>query len=232
MIDRFLRFLGRLRGSWLALRHALKGRILFHPAARLFVSPSARMEVQGELIFGFPKSWSAIRSATKRSELSLAPDSHLSIKGSVHIAQGATFVVRKGARVMIEGPVTLGPNFSAIVSKELSIAAGCSFGSDVTILDGDLHAIRSTSGERTNPNQPIRLAPHVWVGQGVRLLKGASLGEGSIVAAGSVVFGAFGPRSLVFGNPATLKRELTTTWEVIPDTMTQESYFFPDGRQR
>jgi acetyltransferase-like isoleucine patch superfamily enzyme len=72
----------------------------------------------------------------------------------------------------------------------------------------DMHPIYDRySGERLNPAKDIHLEDDVWVGVGARLLKGAYIGRGSIIGAGSTVTGKIPPHVLAVGSPARVIRE-------------------------
>jgi acetyltransferase-like isoleucine patch superfamily enzyme len=72
----------------------------------------------------------------------------------------------------------------------------------------DMHPIYDRfTGERLNPAKDIRLEDDVWVGVGARLLKGAHIGRGSIIGAGSTVTGKIPPYVLAVGAPARVIRE-------------------------
>jgi acetyltransferase-like isoleucine patch superfamily enzyme len=58
------------------------------------------------------------------------------------------------------------------------------------------------------PMAPIHIEDKVWLGFNVIVLKGVTIGEGSIVAAGSVVTKDVPDWSLAAGNPARIVREL------------------------
>ena len=57
--------------------------------------------------------------------------------------------------------------------------------------------------------QPVTIHDDAWIGAGAFVLRGVTLGQGVIVAAGAVVTKDVPPFSIVAGNPATLVRELT-----------------------
>jgi galactoside O-acetyltransferase len=58
------------------------------------------------------------------------------------------------------------------------------------------------------PMKPIRIERGAWLGARVIILKGVTVGEGSVVGAGSVVTRDVAPYTLVAGNPARLIREI------------------------
>jgi maltose O-acetyltransferase len=57
---------------------------------------------------------------------------------------------------------------------------------------------------------PVVIEDDAWIGFGSTILKGVTVGRGSIVAAGSLVARSVPPGVLVAGNPARVVRELPT----------------------
>lgn len=55
---------------------------------------------------------------------------------------------------------------------------------------------------------PIHICSKAWIGTGVKVLKGVTIGEGAIVGAGSVVTRDVEPWTIVGGNPATVIKKL------------------------
>jgi acetyltransferase-like isoleucine patch superfamily enzyme len=55
---------------------------------------------------------------------------------------------------------------------------------------------------------PVRIERNVWIGIGAIILPGVTIGEGSIISAGSVVTRDVPPNYLVAGNPARHIKEL------------------------
>ena len=59
-------------------------------------------------------------------------------------------------------------------------------------------------------NAPIIIGDRVWIGSQAMILKGVTIGEGAVVAAGAVVTKDVAPYTIVGGNPARLIRERRT----------------------
>lgn len=59
-------------------------------------------------------------------------------------------------------------------------------------------------------SKPIKICSNVWIGMNCIILKGVTIGEGAIVAAGSVVSKDVAPWTVVGGNPARFIKELPT----------------------
>jgi acetyltransferase-like isoleucine patch superfamily enzyme len=57
--------------------------------------------------------------------------------------------------------------------------------------------------------KPIKIGDDAWIGACALVLRGVSVGEGGVVAAGAVVTKDVPPYSVVAGNPAVVVRELS-----------------------
>lgn len=101
------------------------------------------------------------------------------------------------------------------IGDDVLIAWGC------TIVDHDSHSIRFSermhdatewqAGRKDWTDVavvPVTIGNRVWIGLNVIILKGVAIGEGAVVAAGSVVTHDVPPWTIVAGNPARLVREL------------------------
>ena len=102
-----------------------------------------------------------------------------------------------------------------IIGNYVYIAGG------VTIVDTDFHpldpALRmrdtiavSTIGDKTRRPQfdsaPVIIEDDVWIGYNATILKGVTIGKGSVVHPGSVVSKNVPAGSVVSGNPAEIKK--------------------------
>ncbi len=121
-----------------------------------------------------------IVSTIARVELAVGPDGCLDIGENVYINCGCSF----GATMSIR------------------IGANCSIGSHATLMDNDFHGIEPERRHEVPPSSPIVLEENVWLGVRVIVLRGVTIG------AGSVVVRDIPPRSLAAGVPAKVIRTL------------------------
>jgi acetyltransferase-like isoleucine patch superfamily enzyme len=134
------------------------------------------------------------------------------------------------------GCVTVGNNTfigssHIICAERIEIGTGVLISWGCTIVDHDSHSLDwwermedikrwreglviSTSSAAALKNwqsvsmSPIRIGDKAWLGLNVLVLKGVTIGDGSVVAAGSVVTRDVPEWTLVGGNPARVIREL------------------------
>lgn len=91
--------------------------------------------------------------------------------------------------------------------SEIFIGEDCMFAKGIEIRNGDSHAIFNFQNERINHAKNIFIGNHVWLGSRSIVLKGAYIGNGSIIGASAVITKAFGENELVAGNPGKTIRE-------------------------
>ena len=100
----------------------------------------------------------------------------------------------------------LNGTLNVIVSEERHVLIGSgglySFG--IWIRTADPHLVYdSTTLQRINPSKDVLIGDHVWLGQSSFILKGTTIGSGSIVGAMGVVAGKTIPSNTSWaGNPA------------------------------
>ena len=105
-------------------------------------------------------------------------------------------------------------NNNAFIKSEgagIRIGADGLLGSGVEILDSDFHELHPARRRGGRPAMaPVDIGPNVFVGNGVRILKGVEIGAHSVIGAGSVVTGSIPEGVIAAGNPARVIRELRT----------------------
>ena len=108
-----------------------------------------------------------------------------------------------------------------VLAHEISLGNDVVISWNVTIVDHNSHAI-SWDGRANDVIDwaagakdwsqvkiaPVRIEDKAWIGFNAIILKGLTIGEGAIVAAGAVVSKDVAPYTLVGGNPAVFIRTL------------------------
>jgi acetyltransferase-like isoleucine patch superfamily enzyme len=92
-------------------------------------------------------------------------------------------------------------------AESVTIGDHCAISWDVVISDTDYHDLQP-GGPRS---APVHIGDHVWVGARAVILKGVTIGDGAVIAAGSIVTKDVAPGTLVAGNPARPVRT-DVTW--------------------
>jgi len=120
----------------------------------------------------------------------------------------------KGLENLSVGDGTSIPKGSTIYCTDapLTIGRKVIFGPRPTIITGDhridivgKYIIDVTVNEKLPENDaPVVIEDDVWCGANVTILKGVTIGRGSVVAAGAVVTKSFPPYSIIGGVPAKL----------------------------
>jgi acetyltransferase-like isoleucine patch superfamily enzyme len=88
--------------------------------------------------------------------------------------------------------------------KGSKIGPDAAIAENVIIRDSDNHSILDKPHEESST---IEIGNHVWIGTNSIILKGVVIGDGSAVAAGSLVNKNVPPGTLVAGIPAKVVRE-------------------------
>lgn len=115
--------------------------------------------------------------------------------------------------------LTIGDNtvlngVSITAFQRVEIGKMCQIASNTFIADTDFHPIdpeerkKQTCRLEYDKNKvnkkEIIICDNVWIGWGAIILKGAKIGNNSIVAAGSIVTGEFPDNVIIAGNPAKI----------------------------
>lgn len=138
-----------------------------------------------------------------RTLFSMRKNSMLVAHGSLSIYSNADISINENAVLEIgSGFINHGARIHAF--DRITIGNGVFIGDDVAIRDSDGHEIANTEKPMT---MPIVIKDHVWIGARVTIIKGVTIGEGAVIAAGSVVVKDVPPHSLVAGVPARVVKD-------------------------
>lgn len=119
-------------------------------------------------------------------------------------------------RLAIGDHTGIGHNCSFTIGKEIRIGKHCRFGSSVTIFDAPGHPADPDARLAGLPSdqdevRPVIIGDNVWIGTSAIIFPGVTIGDGSIVAMGSVVMTNVPPNTMVAGNPARQVRSLAAS---------------------
>lgn len=97
------------------------------------------------------------------------------------------------------------PHSKVVVGEE------CMFANDIDIRNGDSHSVlEAESGRRINFAEDVTIGRHVWIAAHTVILKGVTIGEDSVVAAGAIVTRSCESGVILAGNPAqVIKKGIT-----------------------
>ena len=113
--------------------------------------------------------------------------------------------------------------FNIFIGNNVFVNYNCIFSDNGKIIIGDDVRIAPNTGIYTvnhafDPEEraigaqiyePVTIEDKVWIGANVIVLPGVTIGEGSIIGAGSVVTKDIPPRVIAVGNPCKVIREIT-----------------------
>lgn len=158
-------------------------------------------------------------------------------KPKIHIGQqamvkiGKQFICRSGrdtkldngaysTMVVLDGSTLTIGDFSGITNaiivcgENISIGNHVNIGNGTIVMDTDLHSMdwKTRSDRLADPqnshSRPIVISDHVFIGARCIILKGVTIGEKSIVAAGSVVTKNIPEGEVWGGNPAKFIKKI------------------------
>ena len=139
---------------------------------------------------------------------------------------GSIILEREVGNVTIGNRTYLGAGTTIICAEEIQIGSDVLSSWGITIVDHDSHSIRwqnraedvenwraglleggpKRAAQLKNwnvvPKSPVVIENKVWIGFNVIILKGVRVGEGAVIAAGSIVTKDVPPYCVVAGNPA------------------------------
>jgi len=161
------------------------------------------------------RSWGAIQVA-------MEPGSRISIgdrfsstssvrRSGIAVYAPCSLRTMAGARIAIGDDVSL--NGTSITSRRrIEIGSGTMVAANVVIVDSDFHRHWPPNQRRQLPSVDddgeVTIGTNVWIGMGSLVLKGARVGDNSIIGAGSVVVGHIPANVIAAGVPARVVRQL------------------------
>lgn len=133
----------------------------------------------------------------------------LEIGENVMLSDGCSLQVSAGARMVLGDRVFVGRHSVLVAVELVEVGDDTLIAEHCTIRDQNHHLVpEERLKEVTAMTEPLHVGPRAWIGAGVRVLKGARIGEGAVIAANAVVTGEIPPRVVAGGIPARVFRSV------------------------
>jgi len=136
-----------------------------------------------------------------KSTLYIGPNSTLT--GEFDLKDGAEITAKK---LWCTWPPLIAANGGKITMGDCILA-------DTIIYNTDYHPIYDYNGKRINHDKDVVIEDNVWIGRKVTILKGVTVGNGSILGFGCIVSKDVPPHCIVAGQPAKVVKE-NIVWSV------------------
>ena len=136
----------------------------------------------------------------------IGKDAKFSIQGTVQILRGVRIFINDDAHLEIGTRSYVNDCSTLTCFQHVKIGSGCSISWNTNILDTNIHDLIIEGYQRPR-SEPIIIGDQVWIGTGATILAGTTIGDLSVVAAGSVVTSDVASGVVVGGNPARVISE-------------------------
>lgn len=177
--------------------------VLCHKYTRIYMGKNSKIKCLGKLTIGVkehPKS-------KQETRIALQNDAQLCVNNNFRVGSGTDIRVFNNAKLTLGSGYING--FSQIVcAKNIEIGNDVAIAREVVIRDTDAHDILDGKHQKV---KPVKIGNHVWIGAKAMIMKGVTIGDGAIIAAGAIVTKDVPEKCIVAGIPAKIIKE-NVTW--------------------
>jgi len=161
-----------------------------------------------------------LRNCTKGKMVTVKGRLNIIAKGKIIIGNNCKIWSHIGTTQISAGPratIDIGDNTfintgTIITSRRyIKIGKNCHIANQVIMMDDDFHDVAKR--EATSGKEAIIIGDNVWIATRATILKGVSIGEGAVIAAGAVVTKDVPAFTLVGGVPAKFIKLIVPGYE-------------------
>jgi maltose O-acetyltransferase len=125
---------------------------------------------------------------------------NVEVRGPIYVDYGKYVTIGAGTFINF--------NFTALDVAPITIGRDCLFGPNVQLLTPTHPLDPQPRRDKLEAAKPIVIEDNVWLGGAVTVLPGVTIGENSVIGAGSVVTKDVPANSVAVGNPARVIRSI------------------------
>ncbi|MBP5182198.1 MAG: acyltransferase [Lentisphaeria bacterium] len=188
----------------LPLGTAWKLPVLLYPRTKVY-SSRGRIEITGKVKTGMIKFGREEALPCARETTCLQIEGTVIFEGKAFFGSGSRISVDEGAVLRVGDHMEATGNLAVLCRKEITFGKNCGISWNTQFLDSDRHWIGDANGNKINPDAPIHIGEHVWIGCNCTILKGVSIPNTIIVAAGSTVAKSISTPGCIVGQGSPLR---------------------------
>lgn len=176
-----------------------KGKFICCKYCRVFIHKSAKINIGGRILLGNKEN----PKSKLETRFSMGKNSEIDVSGNFSIGSGTDVRIFDNAKLEL-GSGYFNGSIQIVCAKNIKIGNDVAIARDVIIRDTDAHDIINNNREKIIP---VTIGNHVWIGTRAIIMKGVTIGDGAIIAAGAVVTKDVPKNAIVAGVPARVIKE-------------------------
>ena len=160
-----------------------KGKIIPYKNAVIDLAADAKIILKdGDLEVGAEK----LKKSKTETYIRLRSGAKWNVRENCTINYGCCIEVLKDALLETDY-FTMNTRSVLIAADQITLGHDVMIGRNAVIYDSDFHPIVDAENHILNPSKPVSIGNHVWLGTGSMVLKGVTIGDNAIIAAGEIV---------------------------------------------
>lgn len=172
--------------------------IIFRRGAILSMKKHSQIELNGRLYIGAKR----VKGNLVSTRIQMDDYTRLTVNGNFMVNEESYIWITHSGHLILEGGF-MNEKATITCGSEIHIGKNVHIAREASIRDYDGHYIESPSYRTA---KPVYIGDNVWIGYRALIMKGVTIGEGSIIAANAVVTKDVPPHCIVAGNPARIIR--------------------------
>ena len=185
-----------------------QSRIIPYAGAVMEMEPGAKVYLGGgDIELGCDR----LKGSKTETFVRIRRDAVWSSEGGCRIAYGSTVEILCGG-LLDSGFFSMNSGSIMIAAKRIRLGRNVMIGRGVVIYDSDHHTIRNLEGKLANLYAPVEIGDHVWLATNVMVLKGSTIGSGSMIAANAMVSGSVPPDCMYRAENTAVIRKNYGVW--------------------